>query len=82
MLKDIITALILFIITCVLVLAPGATTTTEYAVGTPTPSAPKGILKKGASVKKNLKVEFADTKNERIFSKKTGKIKADKVRNM
>ena len=30
-------------------------------------------------VKKHLKVTFADTRQERIFSKKTGKIKCDKI---
>lgn len=30
-------------------------------------------------VKKHLKVTFADTRRERIFSKKTGKIKCDKI---
>lgn len=30
-------------------------------------------------IKKRLKVTFADTRQERIFSKKTGKIKYDRI---
>lgn len=32
-----------------------------------------------SKTKKNLHVTFADVRQERIFSKKTGKIKSDKI---
>lgn len=51
----------------------------NMSVDTNTNVAPAGILLPREHVNKGLHVGFAELRSERIFSKKTGKIKYDKV---
>jgi len=74
--------LILFVIIVLIAVlfAPiGMSERMDMPVADAAPAGTGGILMPANHVKKDLSVRFADTRDERVFSKKTGKVKYDKV---